>query len=143
MKRLALLVAFAGVVLFATSAMATQARLDSMGGGWKSWTVEDETNIFDFPALLVRWGNLAHIDNITAVDNGKDTYPNMRFGYHGQLTDDMVLAFYGGVVNSRTRGVGDGYDVAGNAFTGRSSLGVGDQASQAQSANGGMAGLNK
>lgn len=41
----------------AASAFATEARVRSMGGGVKLWTIEDESNIFDFPSLLTRWGN--------------------------------------------------------------------------------------
>jgi hypothetical protein len=118
---------------------ATQPRVDGMGGGVKHWTIDDETNIFDYPSLLVRYGDMTHVDNITVVldANGDPAYPAMRFGYHAQLTDDMVLAVYGGVVNNVTRGVGDGNNISGNAFTGASAIGPGAQASQAAFAGGG------
>ena len=50
--RLAALAAGAALVLTGGQALATQTRVDSMGGGVKHITVDDEVNVFDFPALL-------------------------------------------------------------------------------------------
>ena len=119
------------VIVGATAAQATGTRLDAMGGGSKYWTVEDEANIFDFPSLLTRYGDMTYADNINPA------LANLRFGFHIGLGDDLVIAAYGGIINAATRGTGTGFDVAGNAFTGASSLGVGQQAGLAQAASSG------
>lgn len=124
------------VVAAAPNAFATQARIDSMGGGPKYWTIEDETNIFDFPSLLVRYGNQTYVDDL------KGGFANTRFGFHYSLSDDFVLGVYGGLVNSGTRPVADptdpseSFDVGGNTFTGSHSLGVGKVAGTADFAQG-------
>lgn len=135
--KLGTLAALSACVMFAaTPAFATGTRLDSMGGGSKYWTVEDEANIFDFPSLLVRYGDMTYVDNINS-----DNFGNTRFGFHLGLGEDFVLAAYGGRIGSATRGTGTGFDVAGNAFTGNSALGVGVQASLAGAAGGGPVGV--
>jgi len=135
-------------VLFATPhAFATQARIDSLGGGVKQITIEDEVNIFDFPSLLVRYGNHVYLDNLQ-VDN---SFPNGRFGFHLNLGDDTVLAFFGMHANGNTRPAStvapgstsasnSGFNPSGNAITGGHSLGVGFEASQAAEAAGGSLG---
>ena len=136
--RLAALAGFiAALGIAVPHASATGTRLDSMGGEAKYWTVEDEVNIFDFPSLLVRHGNMTYADNI----NGG--FANTRFGFHLQVSEDLVLAAFGGSINSSTRPVGTGFDVAGNAFTGASGLGVGAQASLAGAAAGGPVGVQQ
>ncbi|MCC6619904.1 MAG: hypothetical protein IT385_01535 [Deltaproteobacteria bacterium] len=114
-----------------TTASATESRIHSMGGGVKLWTVEDESNIFDFPSLLTRWGNRVYIDNLQPGADGDELFPNGRFGFHYNLSDDTVLAFIGVHANSSTRGAGNGFNIAGNAVNGLSTLGVAFQASQA------------
>ena len=130
---IAMALAFVCILIVAPVSHATQTRVDSMGGGIKHWTIDDEVNVFDFPSLLVNYGNQAYIDNLTLSidDEGNPSYPNMRFGYHAQLGDDMVFAIYGGVINSNTRDLGDGFSMGGNAVTGSAHLGVGGQASAA------------
>jgi hypothetical protein len=53
-------IAFAGALTASigagTDAHATQSNICAMGGGAKLWTVEDDRNVFDFPSLLVRYG---------------------------------------------------------------------------------------
>lgn len=124
-----------GLGLQAT-AHATEARIDSMGGGVKLWTIEDEANIFDFPSLLVHYGNRVYVDHIAPGAVGTDL-PNMRFGFHYNLSDDTVIAIIGAHMNSSTRPVGSGFNPTGNVFTGSHSLGVGFQASQARDSAGG------
>jgi hypothetical protein len=118
----------ATLVSTASTASATEARIEAMGGGVKLWTVEDESNVFDFPSLLQRWGNVVYLDNLqgTAGD-----FPNGRFGFHYSLSDDTVLAIVGARADASTRGVGNGFIGAGNALTGSQALGVAFQASQA------------
>ena len=139
MKRhLAIYATVLGGLVFGSTAHATEARIDSMGGGVKLWTVEDEANIFDFPSLLVHYGNRVYVDHISPGTEGKDL-PNMRFGFHYNLSDETVIAIVGAHMNSTTRGVGDGFNPTGNVFTGSHSLGVGFQASQAGESGGGTA----
>ncbi len=128
-----------GLAMVASSspAFATGARIDSMGGGSKAWTVEDEVNIFDFPSLLVRYGDMTYVDNLNSA------FANTRFGFHLALGEDFVIGVFGGRINETTRPVGTGFDVAGNAFTGTSGIQVGGQASQAANAGGGPAGVQQ
>ncbi len=138
-NRLAALAACLGLVLSASPALATQARIDSMGGSSRYITVEDETNIFFFPSLLVRYGNLALVDNL----NGNSlVIPglNTRFGFHYMMGEETVLAIYGGRVNATGRPGTDfrsRFLASENPFIGGSSLGVGFTASQAGGAGGG------
>ena len=129
-----------GLPLGMGDAHATQVRLDAMGGGFKYWTMEDETNVFDFPELLVRWGDLTSIDNLSLV-SGNIPGANTRFAIHYQLTDDVVIAAFGGRIDSSTRAPSttSGYAAAGNPYTGTSSLSVGGEASAAGGAQGGSA----
>ncbi len=131
-----LLLAAAGA-LSTSTAFATESRIHSMGGGVKLWTVEDESNIFDFPSLLTRWGNRVYIDNLQPGESEGESFPNGRFGFHYNLSDETVLAFIGVHANSSTRPAGGGFNVAGNAINGFSTLGVSFQASQAGDAAGG------
>ncbi|MGM0577231.1 MAG: hypothetical protein ACQEXJ_16010 [Myxococcota bacterium] len=125
-----------GLVSQVGVAHATQARIDSMGGGQKEITVEDEINTFFFPSLLVRHGNMTYIDNLN------EGFGGTRFGFHYSLTEDMVLGVYGGRINATTRPSGDGYNPAGNTLNGDSALAPGGQASQAQNAQGGPSGAS-
>jgi|GEM_PF-2237169 len=135
LARLGTLAAITATIgLAAPQALATGTRIDSMGGEAKYWTVEDEVNIFDFPSLLVRYGNMTYADNINAA------FANTRFGFHLGIGDDFVLAAFGGRINSTTRTTGTGFDVAGNSFTGASGVGVGQQAGLAGAALGGPQG---
>lgn len=148
MSRFIGLATLALVVAGSSPAFATQARIDSMGGASRYWTVEDELNIFDFPSLLVRYGNHAYVDNLSAVG-----LAGTRFGFHYSLSDTMVLAVYGGQVGTNSRNVDGtapggtnasvfyetGFTPAGNAFTGGHSLGVGLEASATPQAGGGNA----
>ncbi len=110
-------------------AFATETRINSMGGGVKLWTVEDESNIFDFPSLLTRWGNRVYVDNIEAA--GTDQIPGGHFGFHYSLSDETVLAFFGAHINTGTSGGpgegstagNSGYVGTGNPITGGLSLG--------------------
>lgn len=131
--------------LSASPALASETRIDSMGGGVKLWTVEDEANIFDFPSLLVRWGNRVYVDRIEATT---DDIPGGHFGFHYNLSDETVLAFFGAHINSTTDGPAadggvagnSGYVGSGNLITGGLTLGnatgpifgVGGDAVQAQ-----------
>ncbi|MCA9516318.1 MAG: hypothetical protein KC635_15355 [Myxococcales bacterium] len=135
----------AATLLFAAApqALATQPRIDSMGGGVKSITIEDEVNIFDFPSLLVRYGNMTYLDNLHVGQ----PFPNGRFGFHFNLGDDTVLAVVGSSTKSSTRATnntgaaGDtGFTPTGNPITGGQSLGIGAEASEAPEANGGSQG---
>jgi len=112
----------------ASPASATETRINSMGGGVKLWTVEDESNIFDFPSLLTRWGNRVYVDNIVAA--GTDQIPGGHFGFHYNLSDDTVIAFFGAHINSTTSGAptdgtagNSGFVGSGNPITGGLSLG--------------------
>jgi len=112
----------------ASPAFATETRINSMGGGVKLWTVEDESNIFDFPSLLTRWGNRVYVDNIVAA--GTDQIPGGHFGFHYNLSDDTVIAFFGAHINSTTSGAptdgtagNSGFVGSGNPITGGLSLG--------------------
>ncbi|MCB9727595.1 MAG: hypothetical protein H6744_02795 [Deltaproteobacteria bacterium] len=124
-----------GLVGASAPGHATQSRINAMGGHHKAITIDDEVNIFTLPSLLVRYGNLTYIDNIN------EGFGNTVFGFHYSLTEDMVLAIYGGRINAGTRGTGDGFDAAGNAITGSSAVGAGAQASQAELAGGGTTGV--
>jgi hypothetical protein len=135
LNRLAALAACVGLLAVGGPAFATGTRLDSMGGGSKYTTVEDEANIFEFPSLLVRYGNMTYVDNLNGA------FANTRFGFHIAPIDELVIAVYGGRINEGTRPIGSGFDTAGNAFTGASGIGVGAQASQAGAAGGGPAGV--
>ena len=135
--RSATLLLAASGALTTTSAFATESRLQSMGGGVKLWTIEDESNITDFPSLLTRWGNRVYMDNLQPGADGLESFPNGRFGFHYNLSDDTVLAFIGVNSNASTRGAGSGFNIAGNAINGFSTLGVAFQASQAGDAAGG------
>ena len=66
------------LVTAGSPALATETRIDSMGGGVKLWTIEDESNIFDFPSLLVRWGNRVYVDAIEATT---DDIPGGHFDF--------------------------------------------------------------
>jgi hypothetical protein len=134
-QRILAVTACLGLLTAATPALATQSRINAMGGHHKSITIEDETNIFALPSLLVRYGNMTYIDNI------RQGMSNTVFGFHYSLTEDMVLAIYGGRINAGTRGVGDGFSASGNAITGGSAVGAGAQASQASLAGGGSTGV--
>jgi len=105
----------------AAPAFATEARIRSMGGGVKLWTIEDEANIFDFPSLLVRWGNRVYVDGIQAA--GTDSIPGGHFGFHYNLSDDTVLAFIGAHLNATTNDTDTGFVGTGNAVTGGIGLG--------------------
>lgn len=97
----------------ATPAAATESRIHAMGGGVKLWTIEDEANIFDFPSLLVRWGNRVYVDQIRATTND---IPGGHFGFHYSLSDETVIAFLGAHINSGTNGPpSDPSDTAGNS----------------------------
>lgn len=134
-QRILAVLACLSLVAAATPALATQSRINAMGGHYKAITIEDETNIFVLPSLLVRYGNLTYIDNV------HQGLSNTVFGFHYSLTDNMVLAIYGGRINAGTRGTGDGFAAGGNAITGGSALGAGAQASQASLAGGGTTGV--
>jgi len=106
----------------ASPAFATEARIRSMGGGVKLWTVEDEANIFDFPSLLLRWGNRVYVDDIAAA--GTDAIPGGHFGFHYNLSDDTVLAFVGAHLNATTNGLDTGFVGTGNAVNDGPGLGT-------------------
>lgn len=120
-----------GTSLIAPSALATEARIVSLGGGFKYWTIEDEANIHDFPSLLTRWGNRAYLDNLQPGSNNGELFPEGRFGFHYNLSDDTVLAFIGAHSGTATRGLTTGYIPTGNSITGGSALGIALQAAQA------------
>ena len=124
------------LALSTSASRATEARIDSMGGGVKLWTIEDESNIFDYPSLLVRWGNRVYIDNLHPGTEGGELFPNGRFGFHYNLSDDTVIAFVGSHTNSVTRPVGSGFVPTGNAFTGGQAFSVAFQASLASDVGG-------
>ena len=109
--RSALALPAAVAALSASPAFASETRIDSMGGGVKLWTIEDESNIFDFPSLLVRWGNRVYVDRIEATT---DDIPGGYFGFHYNLSDETVLAFFGAHINSGTNGASTGGGTAGN-----------------------------
>jgi hypothetical protein len=99
MKR-TLLVAFA-LCLVSGVAHATDTRIQSMGGKEKAWTVDDETNVLYFPALLVRFPNVVYLDAglspVWAVGDGQGSnIPyNVGFGMHYAFGENTVLGFYG------------------------------------------------
>ncbi|MFO0745656.1 MAG: hypothetical protein U1F43_08280 [Myxococcota bacterium] len=136
LRSAALITAIAGT-LVGPAAFATEARIRSMGGGVKLWTIEDESNIYDFPSLLVRYGNRVYLDNLQPGTNDGEIFPNGRFGFHYNLSDDTVIAFFGAHEDSTTRPAGSGFNVAGNLVNGFSTLGVAFQASQAGESGGG------
>ncbi len=80
----------AGLLIFALapSALATYSRINSMGGGTKYLTVEDEANVFFFPSTIVDWGNRATVDAFTGTTG--------LFSMHYSLNPDAVLVIYGG-----------------------------------------------
>lgn len=101
------------VALGASNASATGTRLRSMGAihgvptagmnltaypvfaeAWLAY--EDEANIFYLPATLTRYGNRVMIDELSGnyAEFG-NAYPRARFGFHYNITDFTVLAFYG------------------------------------------------
>lgn len=125
-----------GTSLIAPSVGATEARIRSLGGGFKYWTIEDEANIHDFPSLLTRWGNRAYIDNLQPGTNNGEVFPEGRFGFHYNLSDDTVLAFIGVHSDTASRGLSSGYVPTGNAITGGSALGIALQAAQAAGVGG-------
>lgn len=127
----------AATVPAVTTAHATEARIRSLGGGFKLWTIEDEANIHDFPSLLTRWGNRAYIDNLQPGGTAAEPFPEGRFGFHYSLSDDTVLAFIGAHSDTITRGLSSGYIPTGNAITGGQALGIALQASQASGVGGG------
>ncbi len=75
-------------VLGVPASWATGSRVNSMGGGSKSITVDDESNFFAFPSTLVDNGNIAFADRLNASTGG--------FGLHYSLTKNAVFAIYGG-----------------------------------------------
>lgn len=125
-----------GTSLIAPSALATEARIVSLGGGFKYWTIEDEANIHDFPSLLTRWGNRAYLDNLQPGTNNGELFPEGRFGFHYNLSDDTVLAFIGAHSDTSSRGLRSGYVPTGNVITGGSALGIALQAAQASGVGG-------
>lgn len=114
--------------LIAPSVGATEARVVSLGGGFKYWTIDDEVNIHDFPSLLTRWGNRAYIDNLQPGTANGEVFPEGRFGFHYNLSDDTVLAFIGAHTNTATRGDRSGFLPTGNMLTGGQALGIARQA---------------
>lgn len=131
-----------GTSLIAPSALATEARIVSLGGGFKYWTIEDEANIHDFPSLLTRWGNRAYIDNLQpGASASGELFPEGRFGFHFNLSDDTVLAFIGAHSDTATRGLRSGYVPTGNSITGGSALGIALQAAQAGGVDGSIGDL--
>ena len=92
-KRLTTIVlAVFSVALFATTASATQSRLNALGAGAgagvsKNITILDDRNIFLLPAELVKYGNWAGLE----IDGPGYT----SFGFHYRLNADTILAAYG------------------------------------------------
>jgi len=136
LRSAAVITALAGT-LAGSNALATEARIQSMGGGVKLWTIEDESNVFDFPSLLSRWGNRVYIDNLQPGALDGEQFPNGRFGFHYNLSDETVIAFIGVNSNSESRPASNGFNIAGNMVNGFSTLGVSFQASQALESAGG------
>ena len=84
---------------FALPASATRVRVNTMGGGEKRLTFDDETVVSLLPSLLVDYPDRALIDVIEA------TSANTSFGAHFALSARDVVAIYGG---SRTRAIAGG-----------------------------------
>lgn len=89
MKRL-LTAALATVVglAMATSAFATDTRINSLSGGEKAFTVHDSANIYVLPQYMVNYKNSVDVD----ATNGA-TYGTMNIRY--ALSDDSVLLLFG------------------------------------------------
>ena len=92
-KRLTTIVlAVFGVALCATTASATQSRLNALGAGSlagaaKNITILDDRNVFALPAELVKYGNWAGLE----IGGPGHT----SFGFHYRLNADAILAAYG------------------------------------------------
>ena len=82
------------LLFLGSNAFATASRINSMGGGSKAITVDDDSNIWNFPSAIVDWGNRVLIDRFDGTKG--------EFGLHYSLSQDMVLVFYGGDHSDRS-----------------------------------------
>ena len=88
MKRL--LLAVLVLLAFPGLAMATDARINALGGNEKAWTVSDEVNVFSLPALLVQFPNTVWVDAGMSVPWGEPLY----FPYTGNGNDPSFVPSY-------------------------------------------------
>jgi hypothetical protein len=112
-------------LLFSANAFATGSRINSMGGGSKAITVDDDSNLWVFPSTIVDWGNRVLIDRFDGTKG--------EFGLHYGLSQDMVLVVYGGDHADRSfryggkasdlTGCGLACDGNGNTFKGAMGFG--------------------
>jgi hypothetical protein len=61
-RRIMIVAALLATLLLAAQSYATTARINSMGGGVKNFTIMDDRNISFLPAELVKYGNWAGIE---------------------------------------------------------------------------------
>ena len=89
------------ICLVPAVASATDTRIKAMGGKEKAWTVQDEVNIFAFPATLLLFPNTVYAEaGLTSSGaipdaQGANIPYNAGFGAHVGLSENTVIAFYG------------------------------------------------
>lgn len=102
MKRLATLLLFA--ILTAVpwlTATASDTRLQSLGGGEKVWTVDDEFGALLLPGQLLAHPNTFYVDGGLAADWARrdtaagETPYDVGFGFYLALGEDTIIGFYG------------------------------------------------
>ncbi len=102
--------ALALVLAVPSVALATDARIQSLGGAEKAWTVVDETNALSLPSTLLLFPNTVWADagmapsHAVAGTTANNLDTNAGFGLHLSLGPNTVLAFYG---SSLSRTVSD------------------------------------
>ena len=114
---------------WSSTSFATGSRINSMGGGSKNITVDDDHNIWNFPSTIVKWGNRAVIDRFNGTTG--------EFGVNYGLNQDAVLIVYGGDHQDRAFSYGGaaanssscGTACSGNGNTYKGSIGFGWNAS--------------
>ena len=90
------------VACFGSSAYATDARIQSLGGHEKAWTVQDETNVLFLPSTLLLFPNTVYVDigfNPDAMGARDDTAAtnmdfNGAFGFNYALGDNTVIGVF-------------------------------------------------
>ena len=75
---------------------ATDSRLNSMGGDSKFITVEDETDVLLFPSTILDHGNLGLMNRFSSTSG----VAQGEFGFHYSLNKNIVIAMYGGNLQS-------------------------------------------
>ena len=98
MKKHLLATATLAALTLAGTASATQARINSVGGGVKQYTFLDERNIFTLPAELVKYGAWADVEMGVGWTS---------FGFHYNFSPTVVLAIYGTSTGVQTLNFGD------------------------------------